>query len=119
MPDGTEQTSFLPEEAFDLEIEATDEPLIARAGLVLPHQMAKALGLPRCVDRELPAPGSPRGYTPSAFVMPILVMLHGGDKALDDLREVEAEVSLRKLLQMQELPDATTVGDWMRRMGAA
>lgn len=117
MPDGVEQTSFLPEEVFDFEIEATDEPLIARAGLVLPHQMAKALGLPRRVDRELPAPGSPRGYAPSAFVMPILLMLHGGGKALDDLREVEGEVSLCKLLQMEGLPDATTVGDWLRRMG--
>jgi hypothetical protein len=115
--DGVEQSSFLPEEVFDFEIEATEEPLIARAGLVLPHQMAKALGLPRKIDRELPAPGSPRGYAPSAFVMPILLMLHGGGKALDDLREVEAEVSLRKLLGMKQLPDSTTVGDWLRRMG--
>ncbi len=117
MPDGTEQTTFLPEEVFDFGIEATDEPLIARAGLVLPHQMAKALGLPRRVDRELPAPGSPRGYAPSGFVMPILLMLHGGGKALDDLRELQAEVSLQKLLQMKDLPDSTTVGDWLRRMG--
>jgi hypothetical protein len=117
MPDGVEQASFLPEEVFDFEIEVTDEPLVARAGLVLPHQMAKALGLPRWIDRELPAPGSARGYPPSVFVMPILLMLHGGGRALDDLREVEAEVSLRKLLRMEELPDATTVGDWLRRMG--
>ncbi|MCL5961371.1 MAG: hypothetical protein M1358_19020, partial [Chloroflexi bacterium] len=64
------RSQLLPEEVFHFEIEATDEPLIARAGLVLPHQMAKALGLPRRIDRELPAPGSPRGYSPSAFVMP-------------------------------------------------
>ena len=113
MPDATEQTTFLPEEVFDFEIEATDEPLIARAGLVLPHQMAKALGLPRRIDRELPAPGSPRGYAPSSFVMPMLLMLHGGGKALDDLRELQAEVSLQKLLQMKDLPDSTTVGDWL------
>lgn len=73
-----EQTSFLPEEVFDFEIERTDEPLIARAGLTLPFEMAKALGLPKRIDRELPGPGSPRGYAPSAFVMPILLMLHGG-----------------------------------------
>ncbi len=117
MPDGTEQMSFLPEAVFDFEIEATAEPLIARAGLVLPHQMAKALGLPRRIDRELPAPGSPRGYRPSSFVMPMLLMLHGGGKALDDLRELQAEVSLCRLLQMEGLPDSTTVGDWLRRMG--
>lgn len=26
-------------------------------------------------------------------------------------------MSLRKLLKMKELPDSTTVGDWLRRMG--
>jgi hypothetical protein len=115
--DGVEQSSFLPEKVFDFEIEVTEEPLIARAGLVLPHEMAVALGLPREIDCELPAPGSPRGYAPSAFAMPVLLMLHGGGKALDDLRELQAEVSLRELLQMKQLPDSTTVGDWLRRMG--
>src|SRR3989304_5329176 len=108
MPDGIEQRSFLPEKVFGFEMGATGEPLVARAGLVLPHQMAVALGLPRKIDCELPAPGSPRGYAPSAFVMPVLLMLHGGGKALDDLRESQAEVSLRELLQMKQMPNSTT-----------
>jgi hypothetical protein len=118
VPDGTEQASYLPEEVFDFEIERTDAPLIARAGLVLPYQMAKALGLPRAVDRELPGPGSERGYAPSAFVMPIILMLHGGGQALEDLRELRSEVTLQKLLKMKEMPASCTVGDWLRRMGA-
>jgi hypothetical protein len=118
VPDGVEQVSYLPEEVFDFEIERTDAPLIARAGLVLPYQMAKALGLPRVVDRELPEPGSERGYHPSAFVMPIILMLHGGGQALEDLRELRSEVTLRKLLKMAEMPASCTVGDWLRRMGA-
>lgn len=117
MPDGVEQSSYLPEEVFDFEIERTDAPLIARAGLVLPYQMAKALGLPRVVDRELPGPGSERGYPPSAFVMPIVLMLHGGGQALEDLRELRSEATLQKLLKMQEMPASCTVGDWLRRMG--
>jgi len=35
----------------------------------------------------------------------------------DPLRELEAEVSLQKLMGMRRLPDSTTVGDWLRRMG--
>ena len=56
------QRSFLP-----LKIERTDEPLIARAGLVLPYKMAGALKLPEVIDRELPPPGSGRGYKSSQF----------------------------------------------------
>jgi len=36
-------------------IEKSDEPLIARAGLLLPYEMARALKLPQVIDRELPA----------------------------------------------------------------
>ena len=55
----------------------TDAPLMARGGLVLPYELAKALGLPEVIDSELPPPGSGRGYKPSRFVMPLILMLHG------------------------------------------
>lgn len=117
MADGVEQRTLLPEEVLSLEIERTDEPLVARGGLVLPHQMAEALGVAKKVDQELPLPGSGRGLPPSAYVMPMLLMLHGGGRALEDLQELRAEVSLRHLLKMKRLPASCTVGDWLRRMG--
>lgn len=98
-------------------IEQTDAPLTARGGLFLPYEMAKALRLPNVIDRELPSPGSGRGYRHSLFVMPLVLMLHGGGRRLDDLREVKGEISLRELLEMKELPNSCTVGDWLRRMG--
>jgi len=98
-------------------IEKSDEPLIARAGLILPYEMARALKLPQVIDRELPSPGSGYAYKPSQFVMPLLVMLHGGGKKLEDLREIRGEVSLRELLEMKEVPASCTVGDWLRRIG--
>jgi hypothetical protein len=84
---------------------------------MLPYEMAKALRLPEVIDQELPPSGSGRGYKPSQFVMPLVLMLHGGGKRLDDLRELKGEVSLRELLEMKELPASSTVGDWLRRMG--
>ena len=98
-------------------IEMTNEPLIARAGLILPYEMARFLRLPKVIDRELPQPGSGHSYKPSQFVIPLVLMLHGGGKELEDLREIKGEVSLRKLLEMNELPASCTVGDWLRRMG--
>ena len=100
------------------EIEATDEPLIARGGLVLPYEIAVALKLPQVIDREMPAAGSGHGYRPSQFVMPLILMLHGGGKTLEDLRELKGEISLRKLLELDEMPAACTVGDWLRRTGS-
>ena len=95
----------------------SDAPLVARGGLVVPYELAKAMKLPEVIDRELPGPGSGHGYRPSKFVMPLVLMLHGGGKKLEDLREIKGEVSLRKLLEMKEMPASSTVGDWLRRMG--
>jgi hypothetical protein len=100
------------------EIEATDEPLIARGGLVLPSEMARALKLPQIIDREMPLSGSGHSYAPSRFVMPLIMMFHGGGKTLEDLRELKGEVSLRKLMDMEQMPSSCTVGDWLRRMGS-
>ncbi len=94
-----------------------DEPLVARSGLLLPYEMAKALKLSEVIDKELPKPGSGRGYKPSQFVMPLILMFHGGGKKLEDLREIKGEVSLRELLEMESLPASCTIGDWLRRMG--
>jgi hypothetical protein len=98
-------------------IVAADEPLIARSGLLLPYEMAKALKLLKVIDRELPKPGSGRGYRPSQFVIPLILMFHGGGKKLEDLREIKGEMSLRELLEMENLPASCTIGDWLRRMG--
>lgn len=94
-----------------------DELLVARSGLLLPYEIAKALKLPRVIDKELPRPGSGRGYQPSQFVMPLVLMFHGGGKELEDLREIKGETSLRELLEMENLPASCTIGDWLRRMG--
>jgi hypothetical protein len=68
---------------FPIKIEGSNEPLIARAGLILPYEMANAMRLPEVIDRELPPPGSGRGFKPSQFVMPLILMLHGGGKRLE------------------------------------
>lgn len=107
----------LPKASPTFEIVGTDEPLIARGGLVLPYEMAKALKLPQIINQELPSAGSGHSYTPSEFVMPLILMLHGGGKTLEDLRELRGEISLRKLMDMDEMPASCTIGDWLRRMG--
>ncbi|MBI4329796.1 MAG: IS1380 family transposase [Chloroflexi bacterium] len=108
----------LPKTSPTFEIAGTDEPLIARGGLVLPYEMAKALKLPQIIDRELPSAGSGHSYASSQFTMPLILMFHGGGKKLEDLRELKGEISLRKLIDMEEMPASCTVGDWLRRMGS-
>lgn len=105
------------ETILPFDIEPTNAALTAHGGLLVPYEMTRALELGKVIDRELPGPGSGRGYNPSEFVIPMILMLHGGGKKLDDLREIAGEVNLRKLLEVNDLPASCTIGDWLRRMG--
>jgi hypothetical protein len=46
-------------------------------------------------------------------------MLHAGGRRPEDLRELRAEQEVLKALGLAAVPDGGTVGDWLRRQGAA
>lgn len=98
-------------------IERTEEELTAHGGLALMAEYSHGLGLRRLVDRYLPEPGSHRGYAPSVFVDALVLMLQAGGQSLEDLRELEREAALMKLIGREAIPDPDSVGDWLRRMG--
>jgi len=98
-------------------LERTEEELTAHGGLALMAEYNHGLGLKKLVDRYLPGPGSNRGYAPSVFVDSLVLMLQGGGRHLEDLRELEREEALLKLIDQEEVPDPDSMGDWLRRMG--
>ena len=98
-------------------LERTQEELTAHGGLALMAEYNHGLGLKALVDRYLPEPRSNRGYAPSVFVDSLVLMLQGGGQRLEDLRELEREAALMRLVGREVIPDPDTVGDWLRRMG--
>jgi len=49
------------------------------------------IGLRALTDRFLPVPGSNRGFDPSVLVDSLVLMLQGGGRSLEDLRELKHE----------------------------
>jgi hypothetical protein len=97
---------------------ATDESLTAHGGLALFGEYLRAMGVCTLIDHELPGPGSAAGYDPSAHVLPLVLMLAGGGRTLEDLRVLRNDGGLRSLLQLEDMPSSDAAGDWLRRMGA-
>ena len=97
---------------------ATDESLTAHGGLALVGEYLRAMGVAGLIDHELPHPGSAAGYKPSAHVLPLILMLAGGGRTLEDLRVLRNDEGLRALVQLGDMPSSDATGDWLRRMGA-
>jgi len=107
----------LPQLILPIKLEKSEERLTSLGGLVVLEEMAQALQVWQRVDKELAGPGSGRGYRPSEFVQPLVWMLHAGGRRLEDLRELRSEQGVLENLGLRVVPDAGTVGDWLRRQG--
>ena len=100
-------------------LQATAELLTANAGLAVFGEFARGVGVARWVEQYLPAPGSAIGYAAADYVTPLMLMLCGGGRSLEDLRQIYADDGLRLLLKLDHTPSTDAVGDWLRRMGQA
>lgn len=90
---------------------------MAHGGLALMAEFNHGIGLRELTDQYLPIPRSNRGFNPSVIVDTVVLMLQGGERSLEDLRELENEEGLMRLIGQGEIPEPDTVGDWLRRMG--
>ena len=104
---------------LSFQLAGTDKSLTAQGGLALFGEYLHGFGVGGLIDRELPAPGSAAGYSPSLHVLPLVLMLAGGGRTLEDLRVLRRDEGLRALLpQLNEMPSSDATGDWLRRIGA-
>ncbi len=105
--------------ALPFKLAITDETLTPFAGLSVFGEFLLAIGLDRQVGKAFPAPGSARGYDAWVHLQPLLLMLQGGGRALEDLRKIGADRGLLRLLQVAGTPSPDATGDWLRRHGLA
>lgn len=108
----------LAQMVLPFKIEATDETLTANAGLVLFGEFVHGLGFKRWLQQEMPKPGSGHGYKAVTYLTPLVLMLNGGGRSLEDMRTLKSDSALSTLLKLGVLPSTDAVGDWLRRTGA-
>jgi hypothetical protein len=101
---------MIKQTVLPFKLEKTNDLITSHAGLALLGEFAVGLGLNKALDRDLPGPGSGAGYLASEHVFPIVLMLNGGGRALED-------VGLREILPLSRMPSTDATGDWLRRNG--
>lgn len=109
---------MIKQTVLPFKLEITKDLITAHAGLALIGEFAVGLGLNKSLDRYMPEPGSGAGCLASEHVFPLLLMLNGGGRTLEDSREIREDVGLREILHLERMPSSDATGDWLRRTGS-
>jgi len=99
-------------------LDTTNDQLTSRAGLLAIAQLLESLKLSERIDRCFPLPKSNRGFKPSTFIQTFILMQHEGSFHLDDVRHINDDQALRTVLGLDNIPQASSLGAWLRRMGS-
>jgi hypothetical protein len=99
-------------------LEHTDELITPRSGLALFAEVVRTLKVDQKVREFFARPGSNRGYEAWDYIEPIVLMLEGGGRHIEDLREIRDDETLRQLVGLRRMPSLSTFGDWLVRAGA-
>ncbi len=108
---------MIKQTVLPFKLETTRDMITPHAGLALLGEFAVGVGLNKALDRHLPEPGSGAGYLASEHVFPLVLMLNGGGRSLEDSREIRSDAGLREILPLKRMPSADATGDWLRRNG--
>ncbi len=100
-------------------LEHADELITPRSGLALFAEVVRTLRVDQKVREAFPRPGSNRGYGAWSYIEPLLLMVEGGGRHIEDLREIRDDETLRWLVGLSRMPSLSTFGDWLVRMGAS
>ena len=108
---------MIKQTVLPFKLEMTKDMITSHAGLALLGEFVVGLGLLGAIDKNLPAPGSGAGYRASEHIFPLILMLNGGGRSLEDLRQIRDDKGLREVLRLERMPSSDATGDWLRRSG--
>jgi len=101
---------------FKLEF-SEKEDITPYAGLGIYGELYRALGIDKEIDRIFPEPGSGKGYKADTYINPLVMMLLGGGRHIEDIRKIKADEGLKEICKMEKIPSADAIGDWLRNSG--
>lgn len=107
---------MIKQSILPFKLKMTKELITSRSGLAIYAEFLRAIGVKRLIEALMPAAGSNRGYSAWRFIEPLMLMLYGGGRHIEDVREIAEDRALRKLIGLSRMPSSSTFGDWLRRV---
>src|SRR4030042_575362 len=87
--------SMIAKNILGYKLGTTKDELTAHAGLALFGEFTSGLGVLDLLNKRMPKPGNKKGFKPSVYVYPLLLMITGGGCSLEDVRKIKDDKGLR------------------------
>ncbi|MBU1106284.1 MAG: hypothetical protein KKB51_06425 [Candidatus Riflebacteria bacterium] len=94
---------------------STDDKITSNAGLGLFGEFLHSQRFSALINENIMGFTSNHSYKPSEFVVPLLLMQHGGGRYLEDVREIANDEALLKLLGITAVPSSSAIGYYVSR----
>jgi len=105
----------IQEKLLDYQLQKTSDILTSKSGLSIFYESALALGVIESIKQNFSKPKSNRGLRPDEYIMPLALMLCGGGRTMEDIREIKIDEGLRKICGLAKIPGADAIGKWIRK----
>ena len=97
-------------------IKASKELLTSQAGAILFGEFLERIGFYSSLSSYMPLPGNHRGYEAKLYISSLIMMLHIGGKHIEDLRLVDRDKAMKRMLRLK-VPSTSATGDWLYKIG--
>ena len=98
-------------------IKSSKELLTSQAGAILFGEFLGSIGFYSSLSSYMPLPGNHRGYEAKLYISSLIMMLHIGGKYIEDLRLVERDKAMKRILNLK-VPSSSASGDWLYKIGS-
>jgi len=102
---------------LNFKLDSTDEKLTPRSGVIILGEFLKGIGLEQLCNINLPKPLNHRGYNPFEYIFSLVLMLNGGGRVLEDIKEIKQDVALKQSLNIENIPTASAIIKWLKKVG--
>lgn len=102
---------------LDFNLTTTDEKMTPRAGTIVLGEHIKGLGLEDLCNSNFPISKSNRGFFPFEYVNSLVMMLHSGGRAIEDIKVIKEDTALKESLKLKNIPTSTAILKWLQRTG--
>lgn len=88
---------MITQTVLPFKLEEIKDMITSYAGLALLGEFMVGLGLLETINKKLPMHRSGAGYRVSEHIFPLILMLNGGGRRLEDLRQIREDQGLREV----------------------